>query len=367
MEKTHQTILKVNLGALEKNIETYRLHLAKDTGIMAMVKAFGYGIGDVELARYMEEKKLVTYFGVAYPDEGVLLRQAGIRLPIMVMNPARQEIEALLTFDLEPTVFNLDFLKAYLEKSRSLKEQPPVHVKIDSGMHRLGFMQNELPAVLDTIKESAIKVAGVYTHLAATPEPVHDTFTHQQVAYLNACYELIHNELNYSPLKHVLNSAGVVRFPEYQYDMVRIGLGIYGLDPAEQITQKLTPVAELATIISQINTLKKGDTVGYSRKGVINENDQRIAVLPMGYADGYSRLFSNGNAEVYVNGHRAPVFGNVCMDMTFIDVTGIPCRPGDHVELFGAHITIQELAEHAQTITYEILTSIASRVKRVYS
>ena len=198
------------------------------------------------------------------------------------------------------------------------------------------------------------------------PEPEHDGFTNHQVAYLNNCYDAIESRLNYKPLKHVLNSAGVVRFPEYQYDMVRIGLGIYGLDPAEEINRDLTPVATFNTIISQINTLPIGETVGYSRKGVITQEHQKIAVLPMGYADGYSRLFSNGNAEVYINGHRAPVFGNVCMDMTFVDVTDIPCQPGDSVELFGEHITIKELAEKAQTITYEILTSIGSRVKRVY-
>ena len=366
MIKTHQTVLEVDLSALKNNILAYRNKLSDQTLVMAMVKAFGYGVGDVEIARFMQEKKLVTYFGVAYTDEGTLLREAGVTLPIMVMNPNISEIGALHEYQLQPTIYSKDFLLHYGRHSHS-QPAPAVHIKIDSGMHRLGFHREELTEMSDSIRDLSVDIAGVYTHLAATPEPEHDEFTHKQVAYLNKCYDIIVDKIDYRPLRHVLNSAGIVRFPEYQYDMVRIGMGMYGLDPAELIDTELVPVARFNTIISQINELTVGETVGYSRKGIITEDNQKIAVLPVGYADGYSRLFSNGNAEVSINGHRAPVFGNVCMDMTFVDVTNVPCKPGDLVELFGPHITIVELAEQAQTITYEILTSIAGRVNRIYS
>ena len=366
MIKTHQTVLEVSLSSLENNIFAYRSKLSDQTMVMAMIKAFGYGVGDVQIAKFMQKQELVAYFGVAYTDEGALLREAGITIPIMVMNPDISEIEALHKYQLQPTIYSKDFLLHFGRHSQP-QHAPAVHIKIDSGMHRLGFHVEELLDVMESIKDLSVDIAGVYTHLAATPEPEHDEFTHEQVAYLNRCYDTISNSLGYRPLKHVLNSAGIVRFPEYRYDMVRIGMGMYGLDPAELIESELVPVARFSTIISQINQLSIGETVGYSRKGLITQDKQKIAVLPVGYADGYSRLFSNGNAEVYINGHRAPVFGNVCMDMTFVDVTDLPCKPGDRVELFGQHITIDELAEKAQTITYEILTSIAGRVNRIYS
>jgi alanine racemase len=365
MLPTFQTKLIVSLGALKHNVNTYRSYLKPDVKIMAMVKALGYGAGDIAIGLYLEEEKLVDYLAVAYTDEGVELRKAGINLPIMVMNPHADDIEALLKFDLEPTLFNLDFGNAY-QNFISQTKKPGVHLKMDSGMHRLGFHKAALADLLVWLKTSNIEVTGMYTHLAATPESEHDGFTLEQITYFDQCYDIICQGLGYNPLRHVLNSAGALRFPDYQYDMIRLGMGVYGLDPAEVISEELQPVSRFITAISQINVLDVGETVGYSRVGIISKDKQKIAVLPVGYADGYSRLLSNGNADVFINGKRCPTIGNVCMDMCFVDVTDVDCKPGDEVELFGPNITVEELAEKAQTITYEILTSIAGRVNRIY-
>ena len=365
IQPTFQTKLVVSLEALAHNIKIYRSYLNKDVKVMAMVKAQGYGAGDADVSLFMEKENLVDYLAVAYSDEGVELRRSGVKMPIMVMNPHSDDVPALIEYNLEPTLYNLEFGRA-LDQADGKEQKPAVHLKIDSGMHRLGFHKSDLTEVLAWIKGSSIKVKAMYTHLAATPESEHDAFTLEQIDYFDQCYEVVCNGLDYTPMRHVLNSAGALRFPKYQYDMVRVGMGIYGLDPAEQISAELTPVSTFVTTISQINELNLGDTVGYSRAGIITHANQKIAVIPVGYADGYSRLFSNGNANVFINGKRCPTIGNVCMDMSFVDVTGVDCAPGDQVELFGPNISIEELAEKAQTITYEILTSIASRVNRIY-
>ncbi len=364
--KLHPTKLVVNRQALLNNALAYRQMLPATTKLMLMIKAFGYGSGDVAIARALAQNKALDYLGVAYINEGIALREEGVSLPVMVMNPGITDLEEVLAFNLEPTLYNPQQLTQLLKLNPQKISGIKVHVKIDSGMHRLGFHIDEINEAAARLKEAKVEVVGAYTHLASTPEPGHDAFTHRQVAYFNQAYELLVRVLGYTPLRHVLNSAGIVRFPEYHYDMVRAGMGVYGIDPSGTEQEKFRPISRFVTEISQINTLAKGETVGYVRRGRITRNNSRIAVLPVGYADGYNRLFSNGAAEVFVNGHRAPVIGNICMDMTFVDVTDIPCNVGDEVELFGDNIPIQELADAANTIDYEILTSIGARVVREY-
>ena len=364
--KLHPTKLIVSKESLLSNIAVYKNILPATTKLMLMIKAFGYGSGDVSIAKILARNNAVDYLGVAYVNEGIALREEGITLPIMVMNSGMVDLNDILAFNLEPTIYCPEQLTGLIKLNPQKITGLKAHIKIDSGMHRLGFHHHELAAAASAIKKNKIQVVGAYTHLASTPEPGHDDFTHQQVAYFNKACDLLSDALGYQPLRHVLNSAGIIRFPEYHYDMVRAGMGVYGIDPSGTMPEKFKPISRFVTEISQINELQKGETVGYVRQGKITRNHSRIAVLPVGYADGYNRLFSNGRAQVWVNGHRAPVIGNVCMDMAFADVTGIDCQVGDEVELFGDHISIQELAEAAHTIDYEILTSIGARVVREY-
>ena len=362
----HPTKLIISEKALKNNVTVYKQQLSSDTKLMLMIKAFGYGSGDVAIARILEEQGLLDYLGVAYVNEGVALREEGITLPIMVMNPGIIDLEEVLAFNLEPTIYNPQQLQQLIELNPQDITNTNIHFKIDSGMHRLGFHLDEIKDAANKLIDSNIKVKGVYTHLASSPEPENDDYTREQVEYFNQCYDVLAMHIGEKPMRHVLNSAGIVRFPEYQYEMVRAGMGVYGIDPSGLIQDKFMPVSRFVSEISQINLLIEGDTVGYVRRGKIETIEARIAVLPVGYADGYNRLFSNGGAEVFVNGKRAPVIGNVCMDMIFVDVTNVPCQVGDEVELFGVNISIQELADAANTIDYEILTSIGTRVARQY-
>ena len=362
----HPTKLIISKEALMNNVAVYKQQLSDDTKLMLMIKAFGYGSGDVEIARVLEEHGMLDYLGVAYVNEGIKLREEGINLPIMVMNPGIIDLAEVSAFNLEPTIYNPQQLQELLELNPQKISSVGIHLKIDSGMHRLGFHLDEIKDAAVKLKNENVKVKGVYTHLASSPEPENDAYTKEQFDYFDQCFDVLTMTLGEKPIRHVLNSAGIVRFPEYQYEMVRAGMGVYGIDPSGIMQEKFIPVGKFVSEISQINLLKAGDTVGYVRRGKIESSEARIAVLPVGYADGYNRLFSNGVAEVFVNGKRAPVIGNVCMDMIFVDVTKVPCKVGDEVELFGPNISIQELADAASTIDYEILSSIGSRVVREY-
>jgi alanine racemase len=362
----HPTRLIISEAALKNNVAVYKQQLSKETKLMLMIKAFGYGSGDVAIAKILEEQGMLDYLGVAYVNEGVALREEGINLPIMVMNPGIIDLEEVLAFNLEPTIYNPVQLQQLIELNPQDINSVSVHFKIDSGMHRLGFHLDEIKDAAKKLKEYSISVKGVYTHLASSPEPENDEYTKEQIGYFDQCFDVLALALEKKPMRHVLNSAGIVRFPEFQYEMVRGGMGIYGIDPSGIMQEKFMPISKFVTEISQINTLNEGDTVGYVRRGKIEKDGTRIAILPVGYADGYNRLLSNGNAEVYVNDKRVPIIGNVCMDMIFIDVTNVQCKVGDEVELFGPNISIQELAKAANTIDYEILTSIGARVAREY-
>lgn len=359
-EKSHVTVLQVNFEALLHNLNQYRNLLSERTKLMVMVKANAYGSGILEVADFLQHQG-VDQLGVAYLDEAIELRNHGITIPIMVMNPSIEHFSQLERFNLEAEVFNINHLKRLLSDTIV---PPPIHIKIDSGMHRLGFSLEQIPELLMLLNENlALKVEGILTHFSSSDLESEDDFTHHQAAVFDKAYDEIAKAIGYQPTKHALNSPGMVRFPEYHFDMVRLGIGLYGFDPAQQL--KLRAISQLKSIISQIQHLKKGETVGYSRKGKV-EKDSRIAVIPIGYADGYLRVCGNGNAMVNINGVNCPTIGNVCMDMTMVDVSSVECSEGDKVIIFGDKPTIQQLAEWTNTIPYEVLTNVSSRVRRLF-
>ncbi len=365
LEQTvHETTLDVNMNALVSNLNYFRSLLRPDTRMMCMVKAFAYGSGSVEIARTLQNNRC-EYLAVAVGDEGAELRREGIRVPIVVMNPEKSAFNTIFDNKLEPEIYSFRLLKLFIEAAGKLAlTDYPIHIKMDTGMHRLGFEEKDIPELLRLLtNQNQVKVRSVFSHLVGTDDPALDEFTRQQVELYTRCADAISKPFSHRILRHILNSGGIERFPEYQFDMVRLGIGLYDVSALPSV--RLATVCTLKTIILQIREVKAGDTVGYSRKGKITR-DSRIGVIPIGYADGFDRHLSNGTGEVWVGGHRAPVVGNVSMDITMIDLTGIPAEEGDPVEIFGNNITIQEIADKLHTIPYEILTSVSRRVKRVY-
>jgi len=331
---------------------------------MAMVKAFSYGSGSHEIASVLEFHK-IDYLAVAYADEGVELRKAGITVPIMVMNVDIATFDSLINYHLEPEIFSFSLLKDFVDFIKSSKKvSVPVHLKIDTGMHRLGFMEAEIEELCQLLQSNnSIKVKSVFSHLAASEDENEDSFTLQQFEIFERCCEKIKNVLKYDFLKHISNTAAIFRHPKLQLDMVRLGIGLYGID--SKMEQQLKNVSTLTTTVSQIKKLKAGETVGYGRKALLTK-ETTIAVVRIGYADGYSRKFGNGIGYMLVKNNPAPVVGNVCMDMTMIDITGINAKEGDEVIVFGEALPVKKLAGWAETIPYEILTGIGPRVKRIY-
>jgi alanine racemase len=366
-KQQHQTVMEINLTAMLHNLKSYQQKLQSSTKLMAMVKAFSYGSGSVEVARLLEFHK-VDYLAVAYADEGVVLRKAGIRLPIMVMSPDEASFDSLLEYHLEPELFSNAIFHAfqqYLEK-QAVKNFP-IHIKFNTGMNRLGFEVEEANFLVTNIMRSdCFLVKSAFSHLAASEDPDLDTFTMEQAQLFDkACQELT-NGLGYGFIRHISNTAAIFRKPALQYDMVRLGIGLYGVDPANETALSLQTVASLKSTIAQIRTVAQNDTVGYNRKGKLSRTS-KIATVRIGYADGFNRRLGNGKTSMFVGGKLAPVIGNVCMDMTMIDVTDIPgVQEGDQVEIFGNHLSVQQLAAWSDTIPYEIMTGISQRVKRVY-
>lgn len=367
-QQAHKTVLEVNLSALVHNLNVFGRLVRPGTKMLAMVKASGYGSGAAEVAKLLEFHK-IDYLGVAYADEGIELRQAGVRLPILVLNPEPASLDALLRFHLEPEVYSLrgladllHFLGKNLEKERRVG----IHLKLDTGMHRLGFELADLPELLEILKNSPqIEVKSVLSHLAASDSAAHDEFTRRQAARFSEMSEQIKNALGYSPLRHLVNTSGIARFPEFHFDMVRLGIGLYGMKMPD-LAEPLRVVNTLKATISQIKNIPAGDTVGYNRNGKI-ARPTRIATISIGYADGLLRAAGNGKFSVLIHGQTAPTVGNVCMDMTMVDVSEIPqAREGDEVVVFGANPPVESLAAALGTIPYEIFTSVAGRVKRVY-
>ncbi len=366
-QKAHQTVLEINLTAIAHNLNQYRQLLKPGTKIMAMVKAFAYGSGGAEIAGVMQYHK-ADYLGVAYADEGVELRKAGITLPIMVMNPEVNTFDVITDHNLEPEIYSFELLKEfdnYLQ--REAVTEYPVHIEIETGMNRLGFNPDEINRLITFLKgTSSFKVQSVFTHLAAGEDAAQDEFTLQQADKFKSAAEQLKNSLGYSFMSHISNSAAILRHPQLQMDMVRLGIGLYGIDAGNTGKLNLQTVATLKSTIAQLKKLKAGDTVSYNRKGVI-ANDTLIATVRIGYADGFSRRLGNGVGKIFVKNKQVPVAGTVCMDMVMIDVTNIAgVKEGDDVIIFGKELPVQQVAAWAGTIPYEIMTGISQRVKRVY-
>ncbi|MGF7214113.1 alanine racemase [Spirosoma lacussanchae] len=370
--KVHGTVLEINLDALTHNLNYYREKVGADTQIMVMVKAFAYGSGSAEVAQLLQFHR-VDYLAVAYADEGVSLRQNGITLPIMVMNPAPETFATLLEYQLEPEMYSLRMLQEWTRFLNDIHSVTPaplsvpsIHLKIDTGMHRLGFLESELPGVIDYLREHPeLRVATVFSHLVGADESHFNAFSQQQYETFRRCTDALEAGLGYMPVRHLLNSAGIVRFPDYKLDMVRLGIGLYGVEASHLDTAALRPVGRLKTVISQIKTVPAGESVGYSRRGVL-DHEARIATLAIGYADGLDRRLGNGVGQIVVNDTLCPIVGNVCMDMVMIDITHAPASEGDEVIVFGPELPISELARQIDTIPYELLTGVSERVKRVF-
>ncbi|HEY0030966.1 MAG TPA: bifunctional UDP-N-acetylmuramoyl-tripeptide:D-alanyl-D-alanine ligase/alanine racemase [Bacteroidia bacterium] len=368
-QKAHETVLEINLNAIVHNLNYFRSKVKTETKIMAMVKAFSYGSGSFEIANILQFHR-VDYLAVAYADEGIELRKAGITMPIMVMNPEEQSYDSMIQYNLEPEIYSLRVLSLFeetLKRSDRNNVQPiPVHIKLDTGMHRLGFDESEVNELIVRISNNKhLVIRSVFSHLAASDEGEHDEFTWQQIKKLNEMSEKIKSHFNYPILKHILNSAGISRFPDAQFEMVRLGIGLYGIGANVTEQAQLQNVSTLKTSISQIKNIPAHETIGYSRKGIALR-DMQIATVPIGYADGLSRKLSNGAGKMIVKGKPAPIIGNVCMDMCMIDITDIQANENDEVIVFGDVNPITEVAKDIGTIPYEVLTNVSRRVKRVY-
>ncbi len=366
-QKSHDTVLEINLNSLVHNINFYRSQLEKKTKLMCMVKATGYGSGSTEIAFTLQHHH-VDYLAVAYADEGVELRKAGIHLPVMVMSPEEASYDDMLAYQLEPELFSFkvihDFSKAL--QNKAISGPYPVHIKLDTGMHRLGFEEAQLDELCEVLqKETSIKVKSIFSHLVGSDSQAFDEFSKQQIARFEKMAAKLEAAIGYNTIRHICNSGAITRFKEAHYEMVRLGIGMYGVGFNDLEKQHLQNISSLKTRISQIRPLKKGETVGYNRKGIA-ERDMMIATIPIGYADGLSRRTGNGAFNVYVHGIACKTIGNICMDMCMIDVSGLNCAEGDEVVVFETNSQLMALSAAMDTIPYEVLTNISTRVKRIY-
>ncbi|MCA1750527.1 MAG: bifunctional UDP-N-acetylmuramoyl-tripeptide:D-alanyl-D-alanine ligase/alanine racemase [Flavobacteriales bacterium] len=366
-EKTHETILEIDLERLRENLDFLRSRLNPDTKIMVMVKAFSYGSGAYEIARTLEFYG-TSYLAVAYADEGISLREAGITMPIMVLNPEISTYDAMIRYRLEPQIFSFLTLEKFTQAlfAREGDWPFPIHIKINTGMNRLGFDPNEMQELGSRLAANdAVKPVAVFTHLAGSDAEGFDPLTEKQVARFEAAVAELDKWIEKPYMKHVLNSQGVLRHPQYQFDMVRVGLALYGLSGNPEFRKHLKPVSRLITTVSQVRHVEAGEGVGYNPKNTL-EHPTEVAVIPVGYADGIPRTLGNGKGHVMIRDTRVPFVGNICMDMSMVDVTGVGCREGDKVEVFGDRMDVYEMADNLNTIPYEVLTSISQRVKRIY-
>lgn len=367
--RQHETVLEINLDAMVDNFNAFRSRLRPTTGIVCMIKASGYGAGSHELAKTLQSQG-ATYLAVAVHDEGADLRQAGITMPIIVLNPTVENFKSIFTNRLEPEIYSLDFLRELIkEAERYGITDYPVHIKIDSGMHRLGFRKETLPELIEVLAgQNRVVPKSIFSHLCAADDPQEDDYTMQQFAYFGECCDMLQSAFpERRILRHILNSTGITRFPEYQFDMVRLGIGLYGIKTMHDGSQDdLRPVSSLHTVIISLKEWEAGTTIGYNRRGVLKRKSV-IATIPVGYADGINRHLGYGNARMVVRGVECPTVGSICMDACMIDVTDVPdVRVGDRVEVFGENMPVDVLADTLQTIPYEVLTSISQRVKRIY-
>jgi len=365
-EKTHETILEINLNSISHNFNFFKSKLKPNVKMMVMVKAFGYGNGGLEIAKLLEHHK-ADYLGVAFADEGISLKNGGIKLPIMVLNPESTSFPSIIQYQLEPEIYSVKGLKAFLKiaKEKDLKNFP-IHIKLDTGMHRLGFEENTIDELIETLRgNTTVKIQSVLSHMATSDDMNHYQFALSQIQLFEKLSSKLMAELNVKPIRHILNTSGISNFPDAAYNMVRLGIGLYGVsnDSAEQ--KYLENVGTLKSIISQVRTIPVGDSVGYGRR-FMAEKATKIATIPIGYADGIARLWGNQVGYVVIKNQKAYIVGSVCMDMLMVDVSEIDCKEGDSVIIFGESPTVIEMAAALKTIPYEIMTSISQRVKRVF-
>lgn len=367
IRKTHQTVLNVNLPAIIHNLDYYRSFIQPKCKMVAMVKALSYGLGDAELINELQFHH-IDYLAVAYGDEGINLRKRNIKTPIIVLGAEAHSFDLMIQHDLEPEIFNFHYLQKLVD---TLAQHPEVekfkiHIKLDTGMHRLGFDAEDIDRLIRFIKENPkLQVASIFSHLAAAEDPAEDEFTKGQIEKFTKMSDQIVNAFEYKILRHILNSAGITRFTNYQFDMVRLGIGLYGFSGVPEDQKNLQNVATLKTIVTQIKTIKKGETIGYNR-GTKVEKDLKVGIIPIGYADGFFREFGLGKGRVWVNGHYAHTLGKICMDMCMIDLTGIDVNIGDEVIVYGKQNRIDDMAAVIGRIPYDLMTSISRRVPRIY-
>ncbi|MCF6180539.1 alanine racemase [Lutibacter sp.] len=361
----HVTILEINLNSLEFNLNYFKKKLESNTKILAVVKAFGYGSSAVEISKFLADK--VSYFAVAYLDEGIALRKAGIINPILVLHPVISNFNKIVEYQLEPNIYSFKLLKAFLKDAKKLSlNNYPIHLKFNTGLNRLGFNKQDVAKLIKILElQKTIKVASIFSHIAASEDVKERNFTLQQISIFKTIITEFDKKLSSSPIKHMLNTSGIINYnTEAQFDMVRLGIGLYGFGNDAEETSKLKNVLILKSIISQIHTIQKGDSVGYNRAFKATKTI-KSATIPIGHADGISRQLGNKKGYVYVNNKKAPIIGNVCMDMIMIDVTNIECEEGDEVIIYKNQQHIEDLAQKSNTISYELITAISQRVNRV--
>ncbi|WNW00986.1 alanine racemase [Tenacibaculum sp. HL-MS23] len=360
----HVTVLEIDAASVHHNLAYFKQKLNPKTKVLAVVKAFGYGSEATEVAKMLQDK--VDYFAVAYSNEGIILRDAGIKTPILVLHPQIQNLEDIAKYRLEPNLYNFKILEAFLQLAdKKPLMNYPIHIKFNTGLNRLGFWHTDTPMLITQLKKSNnIKVASIFSHLAASEDANEQDFTIGQINNFAYIVKEIYQHLGYKPMIHILNTSGVVNYPQAQFDMVRIGIGLYGFGNNEYETSQLKNTHTLKSIISQIHIVQPGETVGYSRAFVASKLT-RSATIPIGHADGISRKLGNKEGFVFINNQPAPIIGNVCMDMIMVDVTKIDCKEGDEVIIFNHQKHIQYIAHKCETISYEILTAISERIKRL--
>ena len=362
----HDTVLEINLNAILHNINVHKSLLKPETKMCAMVKAYSYGLGGYEIAEFLQHHH-IDYLGVAYADEGVDLRKNGITTPILVMNPEQGSYDVIIDYNLEPEIYSLRVLELFANQLqlKGIQQKYPIHIKIETGMHRLGFKEHEIDELVENLKKYNVKVASIFSHLSSADVPEEDDYTMEQIHTFQRVSSKISEALGYQPIRHILNTAGITYYSDYQFEMVRIGIGMVGISANPEVKKQLQSAVTFKTVISQISEVKQGDSIGYNRKYKA-EKDTRIATIPVGYADGIPRLIGNKKGFVGIQNQKVSIVGNICMDMLMVDLQNIKAKEGDEVIIFNGNPTLEEFSGYCQTIPYEVLTSISRRVKRIY-
>ncbi|GAB1357556.1 bifunctional UDP-N-acetylmuramoyl-tripeptide:D-alanyl-D-alanine ligase/alanine racemase [Cloacibacterium normanense] len=362
----HDTVLEINLNAILHNINVHKSLLKPETKMCAMVKAYSYGLGGYEIAEFLQHHH-IDYLGVAYADEGLDLRKNGITTPILVMNPEQGSYDVIIDYNLEPEIYSLRVLELFANQLqlKGIQQKYPIHIKVETGMHRLGFKEHEIDELVENLKKYNVKVASIFSHLSSADVPEEDDYTMEQIHTFQRVSSKISEALGYQPIRHILNTAGITYYSDYQFEMVRIGIGMVGISANPEVKKQLQSAVTFKTVISQISEVKQGDSIGYNRKYKA-EKDTRIATIPVGYADGIPRLIGNKKGFVGIQNQKVSIVGNICMDMLMVDLQNIKAKEGDEVIIFNGNPTLEEFSGYCQTIPYEVLTSISRRVKRIY-